>query len=307
MDNSTQNIFMNLMAQVNRISKHARQGSYKTRERYKAGVTRFIWYLAEVYRLQKIANIQPKHIYAYVEYMQRKGMAASTVKTDLAAIRYYYDQIPSASGFIPHNDLLNLEKRAFGGVDRTWNIKEYIDMVEQARSLRQDRIAYVMTLGRYGGLRIHEALRVDTAAAEMAIKTGRLHVKGKNGRQRDIPLRTEVRTVLEETLKNINRGDKLFVLAGEKTHLVIKLIQNFIVRHREKFAGPNRQSNMTFHGLRHTYAAEEYAARLSKGMSEYRARIEVSELLGHERDDVTRIYILSADHEKAVNLGEGDM
>lgn len=50
---------------------------------------------------------------------------------------------------------------------------------------------------------------------------------------------------------------------------------------------------MTFHGLRHTCAAEWYRQALDEGLNPYQARKRVSELLGHHRDDVTRIYLAS--------------
>ena len=50
---------------------------------------------------------------------------------------------------------------------------------------------------------------------------------------------------------------------------------------------------MTFHGLRHTYAAETYKKLIESGMNELDAHFAVSRLLGHERPDVTNIYLAS--------------
>ena len=50
---------------------------------------------------------------------------------------------------------------------------------------------------------------------------------------------------------------------------------------------------MTFHGLRHTYAAEKYQELVDSGKSPLDAHFEVSRLLGHERPDVTNIYLAS--------------
>lgn len=54
---------------------------------------------------------------------------------------------------------------------------------------------------------------------------------------------------------------------------------------------------MTFHGLRHTYAAEKYRELVANGMSELDAHFTVSRLLGHERADVTNIYLASVKKE----------
>ena len=81
-------IYQNLLAQVERVFRHCRQGSIQTRRRYKEAVCRFCYFLAEVYHVERVANIAPKHIYAYTEFLKENRRAASTIKTDLAAIRF---------------------------------------------------------------------------------------------------------------------------------------------------------------------------------------------------------------------------
>ena len=53
---------INLLAQLNKLTRHNRQGSFKTRERYEEAMKRFCRFLAESYRLEKLSNIAPKHI-----------------------------------------------------------------------------------------------------------------------------------------------------------------------------------------------------------------------------------------------------
>ena len=59
---------------------------------------------------------------------------------------------------------------------------------------------------------------------------------------------------------------------------------------------------MTFHGLRHTCAAEWYLSLKAKGYSDIDARKQVSRWLGHERDEITKIYLASL-----AKGGEGDV
>ena len=127
-------------------------------------------YLATEYRLQKLANISEKHILSYLNHMQRKGLAASTIKTELAAIRFFHDNLPYAKYTLPANKDLELTKRTFGGVDRTWDIREYNLMT--AKAMKTNHLDYVaiLTLARYAGLRLEECFRIDTNDAENAIK-----------------------------------------------------------------------------------------------------------------------------------------
>jgi len=79
----------------------------------------------------------------------------------------------------------------------------------------------------------------------------------------------------------------------DKTHLAMKRFEQFIYDNKPKLQDPGSTRPMTFHGLRHTCAAEWYKQYIDAGDSEYQARKKVAKLLGHGRDDVTRIYLAS--------------
>jgi len=85
------NLYLNLMVQVDKIYRHMRQGSYETRIRYYEAMRRFCRFLAGHFRLERLANLAPKHIYAYVSYLQERGVSASTIKTDLSAGKTPYE------------------------------------------------------------------------------------------------------------------------------------------------------------------------------------------------------------------------
>lgn len=289
MDEKAKNIYKNLERQIDKIAKHNRQGSFKTKERYHQANKQFCKHVAEKFSTQKFSNISNKHVESYIGEMKSKGLAPSTIKTNVAAVRFYHDKCSYARNQLAEK--FDIDKRQFGGVDRTWSDKEVNGMVNYAKELGQERVADVMTLARHSGLRIHEAMRIDKAMAEKAVRTEVLTVKGKGGKIRDIPLNRESKEVLQRASENANRGDKLFLREHEKTHLAIKQVQNWIGRHRDKFEVPGREAPATFHGLRHTFAQERYKECTTKGLNDYRARVEVSKELGHERDDVTRIYL----------------
>ena len=112
----------NLLLQLDKLRRHNRQGSFKTRERYYEAMKRFCRFLAEQYHLERLANIAPKHIFAYVYALQESGKAASTIKTELSAIRFFHDLISNHRFELPDNSQLLLQRRNLGGVDRTWSI-----------------------------------------------------------------------------------------------------------------------------------------------------------------------------------------
>lgn len=283
--------YKNLEVQYKKLFRHLKVGSFKTRERYGKAFKRFMRFLANEYKLQKLANIAPKHIFAYVEYMQNKGLSASTIKTELAAIRFFHDSMPYTRFVLPTNDELKLEKRNFGGVDKTWNGREYTLMLAAAMKTEHKDYLAILALARYAGLRLEECFRIDTNDAQNALESGKLFVKGKGGLTRFVPINETIKITLRDMLKIMPRGHKLFVEAGDKTHLAMKRLQCFIAYHRKEFT----ENRITFHGLRHTYAHEQYEKFIKERCSEYEARKKVSELLGHHRDDVTRIYLAGED------------
>lgn len=281
------NIYKNLEQQYIKIFKHIKVGSFKTRERYGKAFKRFMVFLADEYHMQKLTNISPKHVFAYINYMQDKGLSASTIKTELAAIRFFHDSMPYTRYKLPTNDELDLERRTFGGVDRTWSNQEFNNMLAIAMQTKREDYVAIFTLGRYAGLRLEECFRIDTNDANTAIKTGQLFVKGKGGLTRFIPINESIKIELEKLLKVTVRGHKLFVEDSDKTHLAMKRLQCFISYHRKAFT----ENQITFHGLRHTFAHEKYDEFIKMGKTDFQARKAVSELLGHHRDDVTRIYL----------------
>ena len=139
-------IYNSLVEQLDRLARHNRQGSFRTKERYYEAEKRFCAFLAEEYRLQKLANVSGKHLVNYVLYMQEQGKSASTVKTELAAIRFFHDKIENAKYRLPDNSELGveLERRSFGGVNRTWSEAEFNRMVEAA--LAENREDYTFHL-----------------------------------------------------------------------------------------------------------------------------------------------------------------
>ena len=287
----TSNIYGNLIAQFDRIFRHNRQGSFKTKERYGKAMKRFCRFLAERYRLEKLANIAPKHVFAYVDFMKGKGLSASTIKTELSAIRFWHDMMPNARHTLPDNSEISLERRSFGRIDRTWTNAEFHKMMCVCLEHNREDYLTALCLARYAGLRIHECFRIDTATAANAVKAMEITIKGKGGKVRTVPINESIKIMLEKRLAVTERGRKLLVPEGVLTHRAINNLEQFICAHRHEVQEPDALHQLTFHGLRHTYAQEQYLNLLKSGGTRLEAERGVSRLLGHERPEVTRIYL----------------
>jgi len=292
----------NLNAQLDRLWRHCNQSSIKTRHRYREAERRFIRFLAERYHLQKLANVRDKHVVAYISYLIQKAGAKgrppnwATIKTDLSAIRFWHDQL----GARPISDNNKLAQLAGIGTKlarvpfvsttpRAWTDQELAFMQQAAIHAGEERFAAAMALAHNLGLRRHEVTRLDRAAAEAALRSGALTVKGKGGLVRTVPLEGNARQILGELVSRTPRGSKLFVRQGEKTHQVLENLEKFIRTHQP----PGRdRGKLTFHGLRHSYAQRKYKEFRAQGLDDREARLRVSRLLGHGRVSVTKKYFV---------------
>ena len=288
-------IYQTLIIQLDKVARHNRQGSFRTKERYYEAMQRFCRFLSEEYRLQKLANINGKHLTAYALYMQEREKSASTIKTDLAAIRFFHDKMERTKYCLPSNDELavELERRRFGGVDRTWSVQEFHRFLATCLADNHEDFATIACLTWYAGLRIHECFRIDTATAEQALRGNAITVKGKGGKIRTVPINESISIELKKLLAVTPRGHKLFVPDGVPIDIAIARLQQYIYQVRPQIQDEGSTRPMTHHGLRHSYAVRTYQELIDSGMSSLSASLRVSQLLGHERPDVTRGYLAS--------------
>ena len=256
---TTKGIYHTLVTQLDKLARHNRQGSFRTKDRYYEAIKRFCAYLAAHYHLQKLENISGKHLVSYVLYLQEQGKSASTIKTDLSAICFFHDKMSHPRYTLPGNEELgiDLERRRFGQQDRTWTNSEFGKLIGRAMAEEREDYILALYLARYAGLRIHECFRMDTAAAERALRENALTVKGKGGKVRIVPIEDDrITMMLQRLLEKTERGHKPLVPDGVPTDRAINGMQQFIIRHRDAICDPTAPDRrITFHGLRHCSAS----------------------------------------------------
>lgn len=300
--------FKNLAAQAEKLRRHNRQGSYKTKERYYEAFLRFLRFTAERFHLEKLANLSGKHLAAYVTDMKSRGLSPATIKTELSAIRFWHDQIPNARYKLPANAELDLDRRAYGKEDRTWSYREFNLMIGECWKADRKDFEACIAIGRYAGLRIHEVMRIDTAIARAALQNGYITIKGKGGKVREVPINDTIHIELTDMLKITPPGRKLFVPLEKDTRSVIHELEAFIRTHRKEVKDESSERPMTFHGLRHTCAADWYRRLTREGKTPHEACLQVSRWLGHERAEITQIYLTGWESkpDSYWNGGDGD-
>lgn len=291
LDYKTQNIYDNLCVQIEKVFRHCNQSSYKTRERYEDGVKNFAKYMADAFKKQNLNNIKPKHLYAYVEFMQDMGYSTSYVTTNLSSIRFFIDQNGGDSSKLPTNNKLGVISRSKEeriGDNKAWLPMEIENFIKYASNVGQERYGDMVRLSSQLGLRLHEVCRLDKNHLKQALEEGKISIKGKGGLVREVPVRDKI--LIQKLYNDTKRGDKVFIKGYEQTHKVIKNIQMFICNNQEEFS-IDRNRSRTFHGLRHFYCQNRYKELVQHGLTDLQARKVVSRELGHYRISITDIYL----------------
>lgn len=251
------------------------------------------------YRLQSVQSLKPKHVNYLVERWQGEGLSAGTIKNRLSHVRWWAEKIGKASMLPKSNNganqaiTLDLEKRT------------YTPTESKAKELEQNKLEKVsdplvklsLRLQREFGLRREEAIKFRP---NYAIRGEQLVLKPswtKGGRPRVIPIRTESqRHLLQQVQKQVGGGA---LIRPDRNY-----IQQLKVYERQTSqAGLDKN-----HGLRHMYAQQRYleltgwrspiaGGPTSKQLTpeqkqiDRQARLQVSNELGHSREQITVIYL----------------
>lgn len=311
MTDKQQNIYENLWEQAHKVFDwRTHHQGHRGTERYRDGVRAFCKHLAIEYRSKNFKNISDKHLMSFVKASNASKISSSALKTDLAAIRKLHAMLPKKryKQLENNNKKLGVIQRKNVGVDRAWKNSEVAKAIEHAKVTCRSDVRWSIQCARSLGLRIEEVTGLTKTQLHDALTMGYVHLtKTKGGIQRDVPLNPSAERTFRDMVANAS-NEKIFIGHGRTHKQAMKSIQNWIHNHRTIFVDPDSASegneqyyrelnidherkNLTFHGLRHAYARGQYKAALKHTKQAQAARQEVAELLGHGRDDVTRIYL----------------
>lgn len=287
------------------------QNRYETRERYVQTMQRFVHHAAKEFNLQKLSNIQDKHLESYVHSLKSEGRSDKYIKTELSGIRFFHNHIPTKhelSDSRAFNQSVGLGSTPDNrGIDRAWTEREIQKMKDIANNLGRPEISSIIECMRSTGMRINEAITLRDSHLRNALSTNKISITNtKGGRPREIALTDRARDLFEQQLQVVGRGEYAFTpknyVESHKIHDFKQSIQNFVYNHREKIQESGRSSSghnievggrgaLTSHGLRHSFAREQYFELRDRGLDREDARLEVAEMLGHSRDSITYVYL----------------
>lgn len=280
--------------QLKQLCQRNRDGSYATqrnRERLLSLIADQLHMLG--FRGMGVRSLRPKHVEALVSHWQRTSLSVGTIKNRMSALRWWAEKTGRQNVIARGNDHYGIPERAFV------NTESKAREVDGA-ALGQIRDAHVrisLELQQAFGLRREEAIKLQPAYADHGDRLVLKDSWTKGGKAREVPIRTEVqRAVL----------DRAHELAGHGS--LIPADRNY----RQQLRVYERQTANAglskLHGLRHAYAQTRFleltgwkapaagGPTTSVLTAEQRAidrtaRLVISQELGHEREQITTVYL----------------
>jgi len=240
-----------------------------------------------------VQSLKPKHVEKLVERWKAEGLSTGTFKNRMSELRWWTEKNGKANVVAKSND-------AYGIADR-----RYVTNVSKARQLTSGDLDQVtdpysresLQLQAAFGLRREESLKIQPAWADRGDTLVMKDSWTKGGRARAIPIRNaEQRRVLDEAKRLAGKGS---LIPADRTY--VQQLRRF--EYQCDRAGIHR-----VHGHRHQYAQERYreltgwsapalGGPRSKELTreqklmDREARLTISSELGHEREQVTAIYL----------------
>jgi len=277
---------------IRNILTRNRDGSYNTQSD-RQGLLRHFGdtLIALGYGLRDIKGLKEKHIRAVVTHWQEKGLANATLKNRLSAIRYLTAKI-NKPNIVPSNQELAIGRRKYAPqFNRALNNPDF-------SAIKNSHIYISLQLQRVFGLRREEAIKIKPHVADKSDNLALLPTWCKGGRGRSIPIQTQEQQHWLEAAKQLVSASESLIPKGK----------NYI-QHRYIYDKEIQKAGLrNLHGLRHAYAQSQYEkltgwkAPINGGPSskeltasmkkiDHDARMIISELIGHSREQVTVNYL----------------
>jgi len=278
---------------LRQLCQRNRDGSHNTQADRMRSLSLAARQLREAgFRQMKASSLKGKHVQTLLDRWQGEGLSSGTIKNRLSHLRWWAEKI-GKTGILPSdNTQLGVPERRY-----VTNVSKARELGTGLEQITDVHVRMSLQLQAAFGLRREEAIKFQPSYAD---RGDHIALKGswtKGGRERIVPITTtEQRDVLHAAHRLAGTGS---LIPADKTYIQ----QRHVYDGQSKAAG---LSNM--HGLRHRYAQSRYETLtgwkspaaggpgtaqldLSQRLADRHARQQISHELGHERVQVTAVYL----------------
>ncbi len=280
--------------QLMQMCKRNREGSYSTQNTRQKILQMSAKQLKELgYRKMEQKSLKPKHVEALVRRWKEESVTSGTMKNRLACIRWWAEKVGKAGVVKRENSEYGIDKRVY-----VTNVSKAKDLPDEKLSrVTNTLVSYSLRLQEQFGFRREEAIKFNAHFADNGsyIKLKSSWTKG--GKERVVPITTsEQRALVNEIKSEIGNRS---LIPDDKSYK--QQLKNY------EWHVSNADLDK-MHGLRHAYAQRRYEeitgwkspaaggaiAELlteEKKTIDQRARLAISGELGHEREQITAVYL----------------
>lgn len=280
--------------QLKQLCQRNRDGSYATQANRMRILNQVANQLEAMgYRCMTAQSLKPKHVEVLVKRWLEEGKAVGTIKNRMDCLRWWADKIGRRNVVARSNAFYGIPSRQF-----VTNVSKAVTVSPSAlEQIRDDHVRMSLELQRVFGLRREEAIKFIPSYADQGDRIRLKDSWTKGGRAREVPiLNEEQRAVLNRAHQLAGKGS---LIPTQKTY-----VQQLRTYERQTAnAGLSK-----LHGLRHAYAQSLYqritgwacpaaggpgskSLGRAQRQQDYQARLMISRLLGHSREQVTTIYL----------------
>ncbi len=270
-----------------------RDGSHTTQADRRRTLTLISRQLKDAgFRRMTAGSLKSKHVDALLKRWQTEELSAGTIKNRMAVLRWWAEKIGRA-GIIPaNNDHLAIPRR-----ELVINENKARHLGDNLECVTDSHVRMSLELQQQFGLRREECIKFQRRYAD---RDDHIELKGswtKGGRARAVPITTaEQRAGLDAAHKLVGAGS---LIPAHKTY----------IQQRNIYDGECKSAGLSnMHGLRHLYAQSRYEALTGwkaptaggpvaavltavQPKLDTDARQTISRELGHERPQITAIYL----------------
>ncbi|EKQ6319934.1 integrase domain-containing protein [Pseudomonas aeruginosa] len=278
---------------LRQLCQRNRDGSHNTQADRMRSLSLAARQLREAgFRQMKASSLKGKHVQALLDRWQGEGLSSGTIKNRLSHLRWWVEKI-GKSGILPTDNMqLGVAERRY-----VTNVSKARELGTGLEQITDVHVRMSLQLQAAFGLRREEAIKFQPSYAD---RGDHIALKGswtKGGRERTVSITTtEQRDALHAAHRLAGTGS---LIPANKTY----------IQQRHVYDGQCKAAGLShMHGLRHQYAQSRYetltgrpppaaggplATELSptQRIEDRHARQTISRELGHERVQITAIYL----------------
>ena len=281
------------------LCKHNKDGSFGTAAERQKSLKAAMQSLSDAgYGIRNVNQLKGKHIRFLVEqWKSDPNITTGTIKNRMSHLRWLAERIGNQRIVERSNSNYDIDNRKY--VDNHVNKAKTLSESNLER-LTDDFVRYSLRLQQEFGLRREEAIKFQPKFAD---RDTEICLKGswcKGGRERTIPITSQSQRNLLDEIHAFCRQH------GTKS--LIPVHKNYEQQMRTYEYQTAKVGELKNHGLRHAYAQKRYEAlsglsspknggKTSRKLTESEkqvdlaARLQISQELGHNREEITTVYL----------------